>query len=421
MKRSSSERLFGGICGGLAAKTPLNAWTWRALFTLAAVLTGGLAAVLYLLWWWLLPLEGFNTRQPLATPLAVLAAVLLLAIGLAGGALLWAWVGVLLAAAFALRQLFLPQRHLLWGVVALVLAVGALLAGYGTLPASLVDTLARLSAGVLLFLGFSLALLNLPRWGDALALLLTLAIVGGLTAAAFNARAGSQRNENVVEGTDRIGESVTTLQLNIEALDTDVQVFSAPPDVREVRYRYTGSTANLASHTYDEDGSIATFTLVETRTTPFPRLDEVGRAALVIEVPRQLAVAIAFVGQSGLANFDLAALDLERLNLDLMRGDAVVSLPTYQPLSPSVAQQPGELIVRSGSLRLLVAEEVGAQFWLNKATNRRPQYDDLLYALEDNLNEWRLVARNVSTAPVKIRYVLTVPNGQIRLDNTTGG
>lgn len=420
MKRSSTERILSGVCGGLATSTPLNAWAWRALWIVATWLTGGVAGVLYLLWWWLLPLDGFTKSVPLATPLSGLVAVLLAGMWATAGAMLWAWVGVLVAGVFALRQLFAPQRHLLWGLLAIAVAVVIALANMDTITPAMMDTLTRLSAGLLVFIGFSIAFLNRQRWGDVLALAMTSVLLVGLTTMAFNARAGTQRTENIVEGTDSISESITTLQLNIQARDTDIQVSSAPPDTREVRYRFTGSTASAVTHIYTEDNeSIATFTLTENRAEAFPRLDEVGRGTLSIEVPRELAVAIAFVGESGLSNFDLASIDLERLNLDLGRGDAVVSLPTYQPLSPSVAQQPGEFTVRNGNLRLIINESVGAQFWLNKATNRRPQYDDLRYALEDNLNEWRLVARNLSTTTVNIRYLLTVPNGQIRLDNTT--
>jgi hypothetical protein len=86
-----------------------------------------------------------------------------------------------------------------------------------------------------------------------------------------------------------------------------------------------------------------------------------------------------------------------------------------------VAQSPGELVVRNGNLRLVVPPTVGGQFLINKSTNQRPLFDDLLYALEDNLNEWLLTARQYENAAAKIRYVITVPRTQIRLDTALEG
>jgi phage shock protein PspC (stress-responsive transcriptional regulator) len=58
MYRSFDNRLFAGICGGLSALLPINAWVFRLVFVLLAILTGGLFAALYLLLWWIIPQEN---------------------------------------------------------------------------------------------------------------------------------------------------------------------------------------------------------------------------------------------------------------------------------------------------------------------------------------------------------------------------
>ncbi len=55
--RSLIDRVLGGVCGGLSAYLGINAWWARVLTVLLTVLTGGVAAVLYLILWWTLPAD----------------------------------------------------------------------------------------------------------------------------------------------------------------------------------------------------------------------------------------------------------------------------------------------------------------------------------------------------------------------------
>lgn len=53
--RSLVDRVLGGVCGGLGAYLGINPWWARALTVILTVLTGGVAALLYLILWWILP------------------------------------------------------------------------------------------------------------------------------------------------------------------------------------------------------------------------------------------------------------------------------------------------------------------------------------------------------------------------------
>ena len=53
--RSSSQRMLGGVCGGLAEYFGLDVNLVRAGAVLAAFVTGGTAVLLYLALWMLLP------------------------------------------------------------------------------------------------------------------------------------------------------------------------------------------------------------------------------------------------------------------------------------------------------------------------------------------------------------------------------
>lgn len=56
MRRSTSDRWLGGVCGGLAPRLGLESWVCRLLI---AVLTlfGGFGAIVYLLLWIFVPSE----------------------------------------------------------------------------------------------------------------------------------------------------------------------------------------------------------------------------------------------------------------------------------------------------------------------------------------------------------------------------
>ncbi|MCD0421504.1 PspC domain-containing protein [Rubrivivax sp. JA1024] len=54
LRRSRSDRWLGGVCGGLARATGVEAWIWR-LVTAGLALFGGTGVLLYLLLWIFVP------------------------------------------------------------------------------------------------------------------------------------------------------------------------------------------------------------------------------------------------------------------------------------------------------------------------------------------------------------------------------
>jgi phage shock protein C len=55
-RRSRTDRWFGGVCGGIARSTGMEAWVWRLLFT-ALFICAGLGLLLYVLLWIFVPSE----------------------------------------------------------------------------------------------------------------------------------------------------------------------------------------------------------------------------------------------------------------------------------------------------------------------------------------------------------------------------
>src|SRR5450755_2129965 len=55
-RRSRTDRVFGGVCGGIARSTGMEAWVWRLLFA-ALFICAGAGLLLYLLLWIFVPGE----------------------------------------------------------------------------------------------------------------------------------------------------------------------------------------------------------------------------------------------------------------------------------------------------------------------------------------------------------------------------
>jgi phage shock protein C len=55
-RRSRSDRWLGGVCGGIARSTGMEAWLWRLLFA-ALFVCAGAGLLLYVLLWIFVPSE----------------------------------------------------------------------------------------------------------------------------------------------------------------------------------------------------------------------------------------------------------------------------------------------------------------------------------------------------------------------------
>lgn len=117
MYRSFTDRVFGGVCGGLAVKIGLNSWTLRTLFVVLALVSLGAFALLYVMLWWAMPQESLAERARGGSMSTLLILLLIVAVvaawagrdmgwlrGPAGQDLYWPAMLLLLSAIFFLRQ-----------------------------------------------------------------------------------------------------------------------------------------------------------------------------------------------------------------------------------------------------------------------------------------------------------------------------
>lgn len=436
MYRSFSNRIFAGVCGGLANTLPLNAWIWRLIFIALTLLTMGVGAIVYVLMWWILPLDSpLRSREGGSIPglISILLAIILPGLWLARNALnltesYWGIAFLVMAIVFLLKQIFTGRgQNISFGLVALAIPIVFLLREYEILQTGAIDILVRAAPAVLVFLGLSIALRYRVRFGSWIALLLSIALVAGLASFAFSSRVDVISTDNRIETTipnddehdlSAISDNITTLLLTVSSRDTDVTItVSDIPGV--IQAQFVGSNNSRLDIAYNEDGGIASATIIERQETEFPLLEDIGRGNLLVQIPPDIAVGLLFSGgRSEIVNLDMAELNLERLTFSLEEGDVTVRLPLYQPLSPSVVDSNGEWTVQDGNLRVIAPTDLGLRFAFSRANNAEPgNFEELMYQLLLEGSDYLLASRQYDNLEETMQFRANITGGSFRLEN----
>lgn len=315
------------------------------------------------------------------------------------------------------------RTNLLLGVILAAAAVIVLLRSLEVLPLGPADIAARAWPALLIFVGLASLLAQRMAFGRLLALIISAGLVVGVAFAAYSSQSGELKTdqrinlEELVPDMDLSG--VTLLEIGLETLATDVELLSSDSPEPRITGEFVGSLASSISATFtvQPDGR-ASFILREEREEQLPPLDAVGRGRLSLQIPANIALAFAFRGDDGDILFNMSDLSLERLTIDLARGDVVVTLPEYAPLSPNAAEQPGVITAGSGDVTLFIPQTVAARLELNRqGSGIAPQFDDNVYRyLQGDVLEARTFEEPDA---IQIRYILNVGRGLIRIETAS--
>lgn len=309
------------------------------------------------------------------------------------------------------------RKNLLWGMVAVAVTLALLLRALAVVPDAPYDLVARGWPALLVLAGLSLLLRERIPLGNVTALGLSVALTAGIIMFAYSARSSKASNaQELLISQDIAADPSLLLTVNITTLDTDVRIASASSPTAGIQGHFIGSTQSEISTEYQIDPvtNTAQFTLVETKPGGLPRLTEMGRGSLVLDLPPNLALAVAFIGSRGTVTLDMTALSLERLNVELQHGDVEIRLPEYQPRSPNATEQPGQLLIYDGDLIVFAPEAIDVRLAFNRQGNATaPQFPSTYIEVRDGIDG--MLRRDQETAAIRFGYEVLIPNGLLSL------
>lgn len=306
-----------------------------------------------------------------------------------------------------------------WGAALFGAAVILLLRALDVLSDGPFDVLSRAWPVLLILFGLTLILRQRVPVSGLVSLLVSGGLLAVVVVIAYGNQSTIERDDYRETIAQEISETVTLLIVNVETRTTAVDIRAT--DGGTLAGEFTGSMSSEISLAYGEDDQgRATFTLVESQRVGFPALDAVGRGRLRLEVPDDVAVAVAFAGADGDLLLDMSGLQLERLSVEVADGDIAVTLPAYAPQSPNAIDQPGVITAQDGQITLFVPEAVAARLELNRAgSGIEPEFDEGVYRyLQGDVLEARGY-EDADSDLIKLRYVITANDGLIRVE--TGG
>ncbi len=308
-----------------------------------------------------------------------------------------------------------PRRtNLLFGLIGLAVAIVFLLSALGTFPPGIADLINRAWPVVLVLFGLGIFLRDRVRLGGLIALVVSGLLVGGMAATAFSNRATGQRSDYTAPIDQPIAAGINLLRVSVQTLSTDVEIVRSL-DATAIKGEFVGSSESLLQTNYTEgDDKTANLTITETHPNQFPLLERMGRGRFRLELPANMPLDVDFKGGDGTLSLNMSGLAVERLNMDLTKGNALVTLPAYQPLGSSGDASLGSFVVREGDITVFVPQTVAARFELNRGgSGLDPKFStvDFNYLVGDILE-----ARNFDTAEIKLRYAITAPRGQISIE-----
>lgn len=307
------------------------------------------------------------------------------------------------------------QTELIWGLIAVALAAWWGARTLDLIPVGLDDFIQRALPALLVLAGLTLFLRRRLPLSGGIALIVTVALVGGIGYSAYSSRATQQRTDTQQSILQTINPNLTLLRLHISTLTTEVELLGSPAQ-GVINGTFEGSSDSSISVDYQEagDGS-ATLTLREVHQSgDFPLLEAVGRSTLKLDLPPFLPMDVDFDAADGNVVLNMGGVALERLNATAERGDLIITLPDYNPIYSQPEDTLGTLTAANGNLAIFIPANVAAR--LEFTGSGEPQFDRDRYFLLGDTNA--LVAQNITVAENVVHYTLNAPRGTIRVENS---
>src|SRR5258708_16940405 len=235
-----------------------------------------------------------------------------------------------------------------WPFVIMAAAALWIVFALSGLPASFTELLSRVWPILLVAIGLMLLLGRRMRFGNFLALGLSVALTVGVMAVAYSQQGNQIRTDNQKPFTQAIDPQINTVNIVLTTLNTEIDITPGDSTKAAISGEFVGSKESTVTSDYQTDGSTGTFTFIETQSSAIPSLEGLGRGKVTLSLPAAAQIAQlrpTIKGHTGDITLDPTGTHLSELNIASDSGAIALG-----PLPDSVSKL--TLITGTGTIKL---------------------------------------------------------------------
>ncbi len=243
------------------------------------------------------------------------------------------------------------RTNFVWPILVIGVGIIMLLNTADAIPDAYGDLLVRSWPVLLLMFGLNILLAGRLPYANWIVLGLSIILVVVIANLAYAERRNEYRDDYITSWQDFVPEDVSQIIVQIETKETRVTISHAPI-ARQILAEFKGSTISEVAMNMNIEGSVASFSVVETRSGILPKLPEVGRGTLNVWLPPGISIEeLIYDGDDGSVTFDLSELTVPRTDITVRRGNMRLCLPKH---SDGLTVLIGNLTLNNGDLHMIV-------------------------------------------------------------------
>lgn len=253
------------------------------------------------------------------------------------------------------------QRNLLWPLLVIGCGLAMLLLALDVLPASVGDLLQRAWPILLVIAGLNMLLMDRVKFGNWLALALSVPLMGGIIYFAYDVQRNKIRTDNVIPIPAEpilLGDNIQGVTIHLELLDSTAYVRPIEVSARAMTAVFTGSTESTIDYSaLQNEQGVVEFVVTERRQGGLPNLAEMGRGHLDMRLPIGIPIQNLYLHNTyGGLRVDLRTVNVPRFDIQSDFGDVDLYLPDLTATEQGAVF--GDMTLSDGNLRIIVERNV---------------------------------------------------------------
>lgn len=307
------------------------------------------------------------------------------------------------------------RRNFIWPLLVIGVGVLLLLVAVEALPTNSDDLIQRSWPALLIIAGLNMLLMERVRFGNWLALVISLAVLAGVIVYAYDYHAERVKTDYTVMLAPEplmLGENIQGMNITVETLGAKIDFIPAPG--RATYARFIGSKeSHVDIAAQEQENGLLELTVKEEYLNRLPNIADMGRGELQVLLPLNMPILnVELTNQNGPITFDFRYAEVPRFNLHNVHGNVDLHLPLAQTAGTDL-QIIGDITVSEGNLTLYLSPSVPVRI---TGVSDNLEFDRDAYSRDGEIIETR---GGLTSFQYAIR--VSVPKGTLTLKQAEGG